>query len=348
MLLSELAKALNLSLIGEDKEFTGLNTLENAEKDEVSFLANPKYTHMLASTKACAVIVSAENAEAVPSSALVSDNPYYDFARAGAIFSKPQGEFSGISPLASIDSSASIAQDCTIYPFAFIGPRAKLGTGCIVYPGAYIGEDVCLGEECKVYPNAVILAGVTAGDECVIGPGAILGADGFGFIRINGTVQEIPQIGTVSLADGVDVGANVCIDKATLGSTSIGEDTKIDNLVQVAHNVQVGEQCFLISQVGIAGSTRVGDRVTIAGQAGISGHLSIGSDVVIGPQAGVPKSIPDGVTGSGYPFMESGTYRRSAVLMAKLPDMNRKIQQLEKELLLLKEKINETIEKENV
>ncbi len=334
--LSALAAHLGLALKGEDCEFSGLNTLEAATEHEVSFLANPRYTHFLGTTRACAVIVAPGFADHVQR-ALISSNPYFDFARASALFVRKQGEFSGISEQAVIHPTAVLGEGCVVHPFAHIGPRARLGAGCVLFPGAYIGEDCVLGKGCVLYPHAVVLAGVTLGDACVLHSGAVLGTDGFGFTRVAGTMQKVPQIGTVTLADGVDVGANACIDRSTLGSTSIGKDTKLDNLVQIGHNVTLGEQCLIISQVGIAGSTKVGDRVTMAGQAGIAGHLTIGDDVTIGPQAGVPKDIPAGVTGSGAPFMEGRTFMRSAVLIPKLPEMQRRIQQLEKELAALKE-----------
>lgn len=335
MLLSELASRLGLTLKGNDAEFTGLNTLENAGPTEVSFLSNPRYKHCLADTRALAVIVSEEFASDV-ATALISSNPYRDFAFAASFFVRKQGSFAGVSEHAVIHAKAQLGQDCTVHPHAHVGARAVVGDGCVLFPGVYVGEDCVLGRGCVLYPNAVLLAGVTLGEGCVINAGAVLGTDGFGFVRIEGTMQKIPQIGTVTLADRVDVGANSCVDRATLGATSIGKDSKLDNLVQLGHNVELGEQCLIISQVGIAGSTKAGDRVTMAGQAGIAGHLHIGDDVTIGPQAGVAKDIPAGVTGSGSPFMESRTYMRATVLAPKLPDLHKKVQQLEKELEELK------------
>lgn len=338
MLLSELADRLGLSLKGEDRPFTGLNTLEDAGENEVSFLANPKYAHFLAKTKACAVIVSQEHVPQVRT-ALVSTNPYRDFAGAAALFVRKQGEFSGISPLAVIHPSAVIGRDCVIHPHAHVGARSRIGNGTTLFPGVYIGEDCTLGQDCTVYPNAVILAGVVLEDACVLHSGAVIGTDGFGFVRMEGRMQKVPQIGSVHLSKGVDVGANTCIDRATLGATRVGAQSKIDNLAQLGHNVTLGEQCLIISQVGIAGSTKVGDRVTMAGQAGISGHISIGDDVTIGPQAGVPHDIPSGTTGSGSPFMESSTFMRTAVLIPRLPDIYRRVQQLEKQLAALREQL---------
>ena len=271
--------------------------------------------------------------------ALVSANPYYDFARAASLFVRKQGEFEGVSELAVVHPTARLGNGCAVHPHAHVGARSRLGEGCLLFPGVYIGEDCVIGANCVVYPNAVILAGVELGDNCVINAGAVIGTDGFGFQRVDGIMRKVPQIGTVRLAKGVDVGANTCIDRSTLGATVVGADSKLDNLVQIGHNVSLGEQCLIISQVGIAGSTKVGDRVTMAGQAGIAGHLNIGDDVTIGPQAGVPKDIAPGVSGSGSPFMEGRTFMRTAVLIPRLPELYRRIQQLEAELASLREQL---------
>ena len=338
MLLSELAARLGLVLHGQDREFSGLNTLEAASADEVSFLANPKYRPQLSETRACAVIVEQRFAGEV-ATALISDNPYRDFARAAAFFMPALSRFSGISDQAVIHPEATLGAGCTIHPHAHVGAGSTLGDGCVLFPGVYVGEDCVIGKGCVFFPNAVVLAGVIMGDGCVLQAGAVLGTEGFGFAVMDGEMRKIPQIGTVRLADGVDVGANSCIDRATLGATSVGRDTKIDNLVQIGHNVTLGEKCLIISQVGIAGSTKVGDRVTMAGQAGIAGHLTIGDGVTIGAQAGVPQSIPAGSIGSGTPFMDSKTYMRSLVLTPKVPELFGRVRQLEKELDELKARL---------
>ncbi|MDR0827036.1 MAG: UDP-3-O-(3-hydroxymyristoyl)glucosamine N-acyltransferase [Desulfovibrio sp.] len=335
MLLSELAVAFNLTLAGEDCEFVGLNTLDAAAENEVSFFANPRYRDSLARSRACAVILAAEYAPEVKR-ALISPSPYRDFARAASLFVRKDGDFTGISPLAFVDPQARVGSGCAIYPHAYVGARASLGPGCVLFPGAYVGEDCLLGPGCVLYPNAVVLAGVEIGEKCILRSGAVIGTDGFGFVRVDGHMQTIPQIGVVRLADRVDIGANSCVDRSTLGATSIGKDSKLDNLVQIGHNVSLGEQCLIISQVGIAGSTKVGDRVTMAGQAGLAGHLKIGDDVTIGPQTGVTKDIPSGMKGGGTPFMESGTFMRSLALMPRLPELQRRMLHLEKELAELK------------
>ncbi|MDR1946381.1 MAG: UDP-3-O-(3-hydroxymyristoyl)glucosamine N-acyltransferase [Desulfovibrio sp.] len=335
MRLSELASAFGLTLIGEDREFTGLNTLEDASETELSFFANPRYRQLLGRTRACAVILAPEYA-AEAERALVSNAPYYDFARIAALFMRKESGFTGISPAAVIHPDARLGAGCIVHPHACIGARARLGDGCEVFPGAYVGEDCLIGAGCVLYPNAVVLSGTEMGERCILRPGAVVGSDGFGFVRVNGEMKTIPQTGAVSLADGVDVGANSCIDRAALGATKIGADSKLDNLVQVGHNVRIGEQGLIVSQVGIAGSVRIGDRVTVAGQTGIAGHISIGDDVTIGPQSGVPKDIPAGVTGGGSPFMDSGVFMRVVSLLPRLPELHRQVRHLEKELADIK------------
>ncbi|GFM37211.1 UDP-3-O-(3-hydroxymyristoyl)glucosamine N-acyltransferase [Desulfovibrio psychrotolerans] len=333
--LSDIAAELGLDLRGEDMDVAGVNTLEAAGPDEISFLANPKYVPQLASTRAGAVICSADFAGEVKR-ALVSDNPYLDFGRCVSLFAKAQGTLSGVHPMACIDPAARVAEGCTVYPFAYIGPRAVVGEGTVLFPGCYVGEDCSIGRGCILYPNAVLMAGTVIGDECILHAGVVLGADGFGFVPTSFGIQKIPQIGTVQIGSDVEIGANTTIDRAVLGVTSVGDSTKIDNLVQIGHNVQMGGQCLIISQVGISGSTKVGNNVTMAGQAGIAGHLSIGDGVTLGPKAGVAKDIPAGQTMGGTPAVDKGTYMRTLSVMPKLPDMYKRLQRLEKELAELK------------
>lgn len=332
MKLSVLAEQLGVECIGDgDLEITGLNSLEEANGSELSFFANPKYADQLKTTQAGAIIVP-EEAKEYAANALVSDSPYFDFARAGFIFAKPQGEGQGISPQAYVDESATLGPDCVVYPFAFIGPRVQLGAGCKVFPGAYIGEECILGDNCTVYPNAVLMRDVVVGDDCIFHPGSVVGTDGFGFIRLEGGIQDIPQTGTVFLGDNVVIGANSCVDKAHIGTTRIDNHSKLDNLVQVGHNVHIGEESLLISQVGVAGSTKVGKRATFAGQVGVAGHLKIGDDVTIGAQAGVAANIENGAIGGGSPFMDKSKYSRYLVLASKIPDLFKRVSRLEKTL----------------
>ncbi len=334
--LSGVAKVLGLQLRGDDCEINGLNTLEDAGPDEISFLANVKYASYLGNTRAGAVIVDEEHADQVRR-ALVSKNPYQDFGRALALFARPQGSYTGISERAFIHPEASVAASCTVYPFVYVGAGAIIGERTVLFPGVYVGENSRIGERCALYPNAVLMADTVLGDGCIVHACAVLGADGFGFARTEHGIQKIPQIGSVAFGDDVEIGAGSAVDRAVLGVTRIGEGTKIDNLVQVGHNVSVGKECFLVSQVGISGSTRVGDRVTMAGQVGVAGHLRIGNDVTIGPKSGVAKDIPDGQTCGGTPCVDGRTFLRTITVMPKLPDMYKRLAALEKELNALQD-----------
>ena len=333
--LSGIAQTLGMRLKGEDREVSGINTLEAAGPDEISFLANPKYAQYLSMTRACAVIVSEEHAGELQT-ALISESPYRDFGRAAALFATPQGSFEGLSSQAFIHPEAAMGKDVTIYPFAFVGARAKVGDGSHIFPGVYLGEDCEVGEGCVLYPNSVLMAGTVLGKNCVLHAGVVLGADGFGFARSGAGIQKIPQIGVTRIGDEVEIGANSCVDRAALGATAVGDRTKIDNLVQIGHNVSLGRECFIVSQVGISGSTKVGDAVTMAGQVGVAGHLSIGNNVTIGPQSGVGKDIAEGVTCGGSPCVDGRTFMRTLAVMPKLPDMYKRLNALEDELAKLK------------
>ena len=315
--LSEIAAQLGLILQGDDAEVIGVNTLEGAGPDEVSFLANPKYADQLAATRAGAVIVRPEHAGDVRR-ALISENPYQDFGRVLELFAAPQGSFSGISPLAFIHPDAELGDGVTVYPFVYIGPHATVESGVKLFPGVYVGENVRIGK------------------GCILHPGSVLGADGFGFARTPAGIQKIPQVGKVTIGNAVEVGANAAIDRAVLDATRIGDGTKIDNLAQIGHNVQIGRNGFVVSQVGISGSTTVGDNCTFAGQVGIAGHLHIGDNVTIGPQSGVAKDIPSDVVVGGTPTVDQRTYMRTLALMPRFPELFKRLSKLEKELEELK------------
>lgn len=339
MLLSELAARLGLTLRGGDREVSGVNTLEAAGPLEVSFLANPKYAGLLASTRAGAVIVAEAHADSV-ATALVSANPYLDFARTLTLFARPQGCMAGKSDLAFVHPEAGVAGDVTLYPFAFVGARAVLAEGCVLFPGAYVGEDCVLGPGCVLYPGAALMAGTRLGARVVVGPGAVLGSDGFGFAESGAGREKIPQVGVVEVGDDVEFGANCAVDRAALDKTRIGRGAKIDNLVQVGHNVVLGEDCVLVAQVGISGSTKVGNRVIMAGQVGVAGHLTIGDGVVIGPKSGVPHDILPGKVVGGIPVMDRGLYLRNLALAPKLPDLARRVAAMERELAGLKAQLS--------
>jgi UDP-3-O-[3-hydroxymyristoyl] glucosamine N-acyltransferase len=336
MTLRELAKALGVELKGDGGlEITGVNSLEAAGAHELSFLANPKYAGLLTSTRAGAVVADERHARLIPT-ALISAAPYLDFVRAVQLFSRPQGSFQGQSPLASIHPDARVHEDATVYPFAYVGAGAGIGRGTTVFSGVYIGEECEVGQDVLLYPNCVLMARTKVGDRSIIHPGAVVGSDGFGFAPSTGGYEKFPQIGRVVVEQDVEVGANSAIDRAALGQSRLGRGTKIDNLVQIGHNVTIGEECIIISQVGIAGSTRIGDNVVVAGQVGIAGHLSIGDNVRIGAKSGVGKDIPSHTDVSGIPAMDHRRFLKVASLLSRLPEMSKRLRSLEAELTKLK------------
>jgi UDP-3-O-[3-hydroxymyristoyl] glucosamine N-acyltransferase len=219
--------------------------------------------------------------------------------------------------------------------------RVTIGDGTAILAGTYIGRDADVGKSCLVYPNVTIREETRIGERVVIHSGSVIGADGFGFVREGDLYKKVPQIGNVEIGDDVEIGANVTIDRATTGTTLVGRGTKIDNLVQIGHNVRIGENCILVAQVGIGGSTELGSGVTLAGQAGATGHISIGDGATVAAQAGVTKSVPAGVTVSGYPAREHGIANRIYASSQKLPGLLKKVAELAERVKLLEEKLRE-------
>lgn len=333
--LSALAKELGLAHKGEDAQITGVNTLEAAGPTELCFLADPRHASKLAGCRAGGVVLAQDNAHLVPR-ALVSASPYLDFVRIMHLFAKPQGEQQGVHPLAFISPGAKLGKDVACHPFAFVGPRAEIGDGSTLFPGVYVGEDCRLGKGCVLYPHVALMAGTVLGAGVTVHAGTVLGADGFGYVPADGAIMKVPQVGHVQVDDRVEIGALSAVDRATLGVTHIGSDTKIDNLVQVGHNVQIGRGCLIVSQTGVSGSSILGDRVTLGGQVGIADHLTIGSGAMVAAKAAVHKNVPEGAMQGGYPAQDASGFRRTIAQIPKLPEMARRIRALEKELERLK------------
>jgi UDP-3-O-[3-hydroxymyristoyl] glucosamine N-acyltransferase len=338
MKLGEIARFLNGELIGDEEiEIKGIAPLNQAKEGEISFLANKKYKKYLSSTKASAVIVPLDIKD-IPIPIIKTPNPYLAYARVAQLFYKWPYSFKGISEKALIAQGVCLGKDVTIYPQVYIDEGAEIGDEVVIFPGVYIGPKVVIGEKTIIYPNVSILAGCKIGKRVIIHSGAVIGSDGFGFAPDEeGRYTKIPQMGIVVIEDEVEIGANTTIDRAALGETRIKRGTKIDNLVQLGHNVEVGEDTILVSQVGIAGSTKIGNKVTLAGQVGVVGHITIGDRVKVGAKTGVPKSLPAGaMVGSGIPAMPYHTYLRVISILPKLPELLNKIKNLEKELERIK------------
>ena len=302
--LGELAAVAGASFTGDPaRQFTGVASLRSAGPDEVSFLDNRRYLPELAETAAGAVVLQPEFAERVPagSSAIITSAPYLGFARIAARLYPSPPPAPGRHATAVFGEGVELGDGCEIGPYAVIGARARLGPGCIVGPHAVVGAGVELGAGCRLHAHSSISHAI-AGDRVVLHPGARVGQEGFGFAPTpDGGFETMPQLGCVRLGDGVEIGANACVDRGSQGDTVIGAGSRLDNLVQVAHNVRMGRGCVLVSLAGISGSVTMGDYVTVAAQAGVVGHVQIGSKARIGAQAGVINDVPAGSDVLGSP-----------------------------------------------
>jgi UDP-3-O-[3-hydroxymyristoyl] glucosamine N-acyltransferase len=332
MTLDELAARLGAIVVGDGRTVvTGLAGIEEAREGQLTFVANPRYRSKLLSTCASAAIVPPDVQDA-PVALLVTPDPYLAFTRALEILHPQERPEPGISRDAWLDPSARLGRGVTIFPFVYVGKEAEVGDRTVLYPFVYVGDRARLGEDCCIYPNVSIREGCRLGHRVILQSGAVVGSDGFGYAQEGSRHRKIPQVGIVHIEDDVEIGANACIDRGTMGETRIGRGTKIDNLVQVAHNVQIGEDVVLVSQTGISGSTSVGDRAVLAGQVGVVGHVRIGKDVKIGAKSGVHTSILDGRVVSGIPAMQYETFLKTMAALKHLPKMRERLRKLEKAL----------------
>lgn len=337
---NQLAALLQGTVEGNpDAEIWKLSRIESGEEGGLTFLANPAYTQYIYTTLASVVIVNRDFSPEKPLAATLIrvDNAYAAFATLLEMYNQTRLDKKGVSEKAFISPGAVIGKDVYIGPFAFVGENAVISDNARIFPLASVGDDTRIGSNTVIYPNATIYHACEIGDHCTIHSGAVIGADGFGFAQNAGNEnQKIAQIGNVILEDHVEVGANTTIDRATLGSTVIRRGTKLDNLIQIGHNVEVGENSVIVAQAGIAGSTHLGARNMIGGQVGIIGHLKLGNDVKIGAQAGVSHNIPDGEILLGSPAVKVNEFKRLNVYFRNLPKMAARIEALEKEIKELK------------
>ncbi|MBL0224320.1 MAG: UDP-3-O-(3-hydroxymyristoyl)glucosamine N-acyltransferase [Geobacteraceae bacterium] len=333
--LKDLAEYLGGTVCGDETfRVNGLAPLESAGADKITFLANPKYAAKVADTGAGAVLM-APGGESFGRNIIEVSNPYLAFAKLLTLFYVHPHTPRGVMPEASVGIGVSLGEGVSIYPGASIGDNVALGDRCVVHSGAVVYAGVTIGDDTTVHANAVIRERCRVGKRCVIQPGAVIGSDGFGYAPDGSGYYPIPQIGIVVLEDDVEIGANTCIDRAALEVTLIRRGTKLDNLVQVAHNCQIGEDCMIVSQVGISGSTRIGNHVTLAGQVGVAGHLSIGDNVIVGAQSGVPGSLPANAGYSGSPVLPHKEWLKSMAVVANLPSLKKTVSALEKRIAAL-------------
>jgi UDP-3-O-[3-hydroxymyristoyl] glucosamine N-acyltransferase len=318
-----------------DVVITGVAPLGEAGEGQISFLSNPKYAPQLETTGATAVLVRFDLEGDSPKWIRVP-NPYFAMARVVAEFFDPRPVPVGISPQASIAASARLGKNVAVGAFTTIGEGVVIGDGAVIYPNVTIEAGTAIGNGTVVYPHVSIYYRSRIGRRCIIHSGVVIGSDGFGFATEDGRHHKIPQVGIVRIEDDVEIGAGTTIDRAALGETVIGEGTKIDNLVQIGHNVKIGKHCLLVAQVGIAGSTELGDSVVVAGQSGFAGHLKIGSGAQIAAKSAVLKDVRAGAKMMGSPAIGFGEFSRREVWLRRLPELARKLNYLEQ--MMLKER----------
>ncbi len=334
MLVSDIVAKYGGRIFGKaGREIKRPSVIQNASAGDITFLANPLYRRFLNSLKGAVIVLSKDDffeELAGENTVIVADDPYVYFGTVLGEFDKKEKPC-GISGEASVSPSAALAGGVYVGPFAVIGDGAELKNGAVVHGNVHIAARAVIGAGTEIFPGCYIGERVRIGRSCIIDSGVKIGTRGFGFPRnAKGTIDIIPQIGSVEIGDEVYIGANSTIDRGTIGDTKIGSGTKIDNLVQIAHNVEIGEYCLIISQSGIAGSTKIGDRVTIAAQAGIIGHLEIGSDAIITAQSGVTKNVPSGKIYSGSPARPRDDELRKLAVIGRLPEIYKKLKEIEK------------------
>ncbi len=339
----QIAHFLGGSIEGDPEvKVCNFSKIEEGKPGTLTFLANPKYEHHIYNTEASIVLVNNDFVPAEPIRATLVrvDNAYAGLALLLNMVEQTKAQKSGIDSTAFIASSAQVAEDCYVGNFAYIGQRVKLGKNCRVYPHAYIGDDVTVGDNCIFYPHSTIYSDCRIGNNCIFHAGSVIGADGFGFAPEGEGYKKIPQLGNVIIEDDVEIGANTTVDRAVMDSTVIRRGVKLDNLVQIAHNVEVGENTVMAAQVGIAGSVKIGKHCMFGGQAGLAGHIHIADHVTFGAQAGVISDVKEPATLLGAPAINAKNFMRSSAIFNRLPDIYRTIGQLQREIEQLKKELN--------
>jgi len=340
---STIAGFLKGDIIGNPEiKVNTIAKIEEGQSGALSFLANPKYEHYLYDTKSSIVLV---NKTFVPSAAVSAtmikvENAYEAFASLLRLVDQSRPRKKGIHPSAIIEPTAKVGSDVYIGPYSYIGENCIIGDGCCVYPQVYVGDNTKLGNNCIINPGVKIYHDCVIGEGCIIHAGSVIGSDGFGFApQSDNEYMKIPQLGNVVLEDNVEIGANVTIDRATMGSTFIRKGVKLDNLIQIGHNVEVGENTVMAAQTGISGSTKVGKNCMFGGQVGLAGHIRIANGTKIGAQGGILGDVKEeNSVIIGSPAIEFRQFLKSSVIFRKLPEMKAKLDSLEKELESLKKK----------
>lgn len=340
--IAEIAALTGGTVLGNGQRMiSGIASIDEAGDNDLTFIANQKYFKMLKTTRAAAVLVPPGITDPERNLIVVAD-PYADFGKLLAKFYPVDHGLAGVSPDAYIEEGASVSQEATVLPRSIISRGARIEKGAVIYPGVFIGRNVRVGEDSILYANVSVYANCIIGKRVILHSGVVIGADGFGFAEPGAGNAKIPQVGIVQIDDDVELGANTTVDRATLGKTWIQRNVKIDNLVQVAHNVVIGENSAIAAQTGISGSTKIGRGVMIGGQVGIVGHISIGDHVMIAASSGIHKDIPAGMVGGGTPFLSYKEWLRVESAKLKLPEIRAKLKQLGQQMEQLEAKIKKT------
>ncbi len=339
--LQELAQHIEATIQGSAEILiSGLSHLEGASPGDLSFVLKPKF-HEAARHSQAAAFLTTQPIPDDPRPQLITPHPLLAMATLAQNFFLPPLPQRGIHPTAVTGQDVRIGPNVSIGPLVTIGDRAEIGSGVTIYAGVHIGEDTVIGDDCILYPHVSLLSNCTLGHRVILQSGTVIGSDGFGYAQDEGRHHKIPQLGNVIIEDDVELGANVTVDRATFGSTIIKQGTKIDNQVQIAHNVVIGEHCVVVAQVGIAGSTRLGHHVMIGGQAGLVDHLKIGDQVRIASGAGVTNHVQSGQTVGGRPAVDHVIWRKAQVLQYQLPELRNELRALRKEVADLKRRLQE-------
>jgi UDP-3-O-[3-hydroxymyristoyl] glucosamine N-acyltransferase len=339
----QIADFLNGTVDGNpDVKVSNFSKIEEGTPHSLTFLANPKYEHYIYHTEADIILV---NQDFTPSAPLKNTlvrvpNAYAALAVLLEMTEKQKKEKEGIDSTACIHPSAHIGEGCYIGTFACIAENARIGNRCKIYPYVYVGDNVEIGDNCILYPHVTIYEGSLIGNNCILHAGSVIGSDGFGFAPEGEQYKKIPQLGTAILEDDVEIGANTTVDRAVMGATIIRKGAKLDNLVQVAHNVDIGEHTVMAAQVGISGSVKIGKHCRFGGQSGLAGHIAIGDHVSIGAQAGIIGNIEEGRAVLGSPATDARSFMRSNVIFNRLPEMYRTVEKLQQEIEHLKKELN--------
>jgi UDP-3-O-[3-hydroxymyristoyl] glucosamine N-acyltransferase len=335
----DIADRLSGHVAGDDQVvINGVNALDKAADGDISFFFDTRYKGNIKESKASALVVP-EKIEAFKGPQVIVPNPKLAYAMLVAIFAPPMKRFPGISNNAVISDTASLGENISVYPMVYIGENAVIDNDVTLYPGVFIGDNVKIGQGTVLYPNVTVMHECIIGKDVIIHAGTVVGSDGFGYARDGSSNVKIPQLGNVVIDDDVEIGSNSAIDRAAMGKTWIQRGVKIDNFVQVAHNVAIGEDTVIVAQTGISGSTNIGREVIMSGRVGISDHLDIGDRAILGPGSGVIKSVPPGEVVTGYPAVPHRTWLKTSGLVSRLPQIRDKIREMEKKIEALEKLI---------